>query len=135
MIRLATLLALVAVVTSGCASARKGIGDNVTTGKMIHLVPGKTSRQEVLAIFGRPDLVKKMNDSQEEFTYLQGKNESVSWMILSGYLLYQPVSGFSGTRILIVRFKDGILDRFIATDGKQQIKKGYPKKQAANSKQ
>lgn len=126
MIRLAAVLALVATIGAGCASARYGIGDSVTTEKVIHLHPGKTNRQEVLTIFGKPDIIKKLEEgSVEEFTYLQGKNESVSWMILSGYLLYQPVRGASGTRMLIVRFKEGILDRFLATDGKLTLKEGY----------
>lgn len=126
-IRFSLTLLVAALLAAGCASARRGIGDNVTIPKIIDIIPGKTTRVEVGRMFGKPDLVKDLGRGKTEYTYLQGKSDSVSWLILSGYLLYHPTTAFSGDRILIVRFEDDKVERFVASDGKLTLKKGYEK--------
>ena len=119
----------------GCASARRGIGDNVAVPKIINIVPGETSESEIRMIFGVPDIAKDLDEGEVEYTYIQGRNDSVSWLVLSGYLLYHPTEAFMGDRILIVNFKDGKVRRFLASDGKMAIKKGYEsRKKGSNEK-
>ena len=99
------ILLLFAVVLTGCASARRGIGDNIEADKIINIIPGETTRSEIRTIFGKPDIAKKHKDGTEEYTYIQGRNDSVSWLLLSGYLVYRPTNAFSGNRILIIYFE------------------------------
>ena len=117
----------------GCASARKGIGDNVTAEKIVEIVPGETTESQVRMIFGKPDIANDLGDGELEYTYIQGKNENVSWLLLSGYLLYNPNEAFVGNRILIVRFRDGLVRRYLASNGKLTLKKGYEKAEEGDS--
>ena len=126
--RLLILPVLVVLLGAGCASARRGIGDNVTVPKIAEIIPGKTTRAEVRTTFGKPDLVKDIGEGVEEYTYIQGKNDAVSWLVLSGYLVYNPMNAFSGNRILIVRFDGETVSRFVASDGKMLLKKGFKEK-------
>ena len=123
--RLSFLVLILVPIAAGCATAREGIGDNVTAAKIVNLVPGKTTRAQVRLIFGQPDIVKQLGGGAEEYTYLQSKDEAVSWLILSGYLIYHPTTGFSGNRILVIQFEGDTVARFIASDGRLTLKKGY----------
>ncbi len=126
--RLLALILLPALLCGGCASARRGIGDNVTVPKIIEIIPGETTRSQIRTIFGKPDFENDLGEGKVEYTYLQGKNNGVSWLILSGYLVYHETTAFSGNTILIVRFDGETLQRFLASDGKLTIKKGYEEK-------
>jgi outer membrane protein assembly factor BamE (lipoprotein component of BamABCDE complex) len=119
---------------TGCASARRGIGDNLTMPKIIEIVPGETTRAQVRTIFGKPDIVKELGEGKVEYTYLQGRSDGVSWLILSGYLIYHQTTAFSANRILIVRFEGEKVARYIATDGIQMLKKGYSKEEEEPSR-
>jgi outer membrane protein assembly factor BamE (lipoprotein component of BamABCDE complex) len=120
------ILALFLLLLTGCASARRGIGDNLEAQKIINIIPGQTTRSEIRMIFGKPDIAKEHEDGTEEYTYIQGRNDSVSWLILSGYLVYHPTTAFSGNRILIVYFENDKVKRYFATDGKLTLKKPAP---------
>ena len=122
--RLLTTVALFGLI-AGCASAREGIGDALTLDKILQIKPGETSRAEVRKLFGMPDIVKSLDRGEEDYTYIQGRNDSQSWFLLSGYLLYGSNVGFSGNRILLLRFKGETLVRYIASDGTLTLKKGY----------
>ena len=126
------ILPIILLLVMGCASAREGIGNNVTVPKIIDIIPGETTESDIRMIFGKPDIAMDKEEGEVEYTYIQGRNDSVSWLVLSGYLLYHPTDAFRGDRILIVRFKDGRVDRFLASDGKFAIKKGYEKKNSSS---
>jgi outer membrane protein assembly factor BamE (lipoprotein component of BamABCDE complex) len=93
--------------------------------KIGRITPGETTRDQVRLIFGEPDLSTEVRQGVEEFTYLEGKNAVESWLVLSGYLLYHPTEAFSSDTILLIRFKDDKVARFIASDGHTTLKKGY----------
>jgi outer membrane protein assembly factor BamE (lipoprotein component of BamABCDE complex) len=131
---LSVFLALLTLFLAGCASARRGIGDNLTVPKIIEIVPGETTRAQVRTIFGKPDVVKELSDGSLEYAYIQGRNDSVSWLILSGYLVYHPTTAFSGSRILVVCFEGEKVSRYVATDGIQMLKKGYSKEEEEPSR-
>jgi outer membrane protein assembly factor BamE (lipoprotein component of BamABCDE complex) len=122
--RLLAGIALVAAA-AGCTAAREGIGDTITLEKITQLQPDGTSRTEVRKLFGKPDIIKTLDRGEEEYTYIQGRNDTQSWFLLSGYLIYGTTHGFSGNRVLLLRFKDETLIRFVASDGTLTIKKGY----------
>lgn len=111
-------------IAAGCASARRGIGDNLTVEKMDTLAVGKTTASRVKALFGRPDLVKNLKSGEVEYTYLQGKSGSVGWQVFPGYRIYGSADALSGSVILLLRFRDGVLVSFIATNGRLTIQKG-----------
>ncbi len=125
MIKRLFLIVIAAAIATGCASARKGIGDNVTVSKVVSIIPGKTTRAEVQTVFGKPDIVKEVGKGAVEYTYVQGKNDSVSWLVLSGYLVYHPTRAFSGSRLLVIRFEGETVARFVASDGKLTLKEGF----------
>jgi len=128
------ILALSILLLAGCASARRGIGDNIEAQKIIDIIPGHTTRSEIRMIFGKPDIAKEHEDGMEEYTYIQGRNNSVSWLILSGYLVYHSTTAFSGNRILIVYFENDKVKRFIATDGKLTLRKPAPQEEEKSGK-
>ena len=122
---------IVVFAITGCASARRGIGDNLTVEKIDTLRIGKTTDSRVKALFGSPDLVKNIESGEVEYTYLQGKSGSVGWQVFPGYRLYGSADALSGSVILLLRFREKVLDFFIATDGRLTIRKGKEKSSKA----
>jgi len=115
--------AIIVFAIAGCASARQGIGDNLTVEKIDTLRIGKTNSTQVKALFGKPDITNNLKSGEVEYTYLQGRSDSTSWQIVPGYRIYGTAEGLAGSVILLMRFKEGVLDFFMATDGKLTIKK------------
>lgn len=114
----AVFLAALLCGAAGCASAREGIGDNLSVEKFMRLVPGRTTRSEVLAMFGRPDVIRRAGEGKEEYTYLQGRSAFGSWYIIPGYLVYNPNAGTAAGGILVIQFDEGVVSRITGSDGR-----------------
>lgn len=121
--RAGVIFITIILAAGGCASARAGIGDNLTLEKINTLTIGRTTSSAVRALFGRPDIVKKLDSGELEYTYLQGRSDSAVWQIVPGYRIYGTVEGLAGNVILLLRFKEDTLDFFIASDGRLTIKR------------
>ena len=103
--KLPVLLLLSALSVEGCALGRGGLGDNVTPEKILEIRIGETTRTEVKALFGEPDLVSNVNDDEDEYTYLQGRSRTVSWKIPPLVTLYGSKTTSSRSHIVLVRFR------------------------------
>ncbi len=129
------LVGIVLILTfAGCASARQGIGDNLTLEKIDRLVVGRTTVSETTVLFGRPDIVKNLESGEVEYTYLQGRSDSTGWQIVPGYRIYGTAEGLAGSVIILMRFRENILDFFIATDSRLTIKKEREKRSEVEGK-
>ncbi|TET37267.1 MAG: hypothetical protein E3J72_06395 [Planctomycetota bacterium] len=86
-------LLLVLLLASGC-SYRAGIGTNLAEEKVKNIrcagENGQFSADDIRARFGEPQMILDLGGGRERWTYLESRVDSLSWLILSGYLIYRP---------------------------------------------
>jgi len=89
------ILLTVFVAASGC-SYRLSIGSNLAEEKVNDIksaVAGagsEVSADHIRAKFGEPQMILDLGSGRMRWTYLESSVDSLSWLLLSGYLVYRP---------------------------------------------
>ncbi|APG52679.1 TPA: outer membrane protein assembly factor BamE [Providencia alcalifaciens] len=121
---LAGLVGLTVSLMAGCASSGNHSIKNETQESIdSKLVKGKTTKEEVKLIFGKPSATTFSSETGEQWIYTLANTQIKGTTLIPFYGLFD---GGSDTQVkqLIVIFKDGVVDKYMLSDSEIETKSG-----------
>lgn len=108
-----TIVSLVIFSLSGCATSSYSVGKNFSSENVSQIVKGKTTSQEMIALFGEPYSKTVISATNEKWIYIhsEGKAEAQS------YIITMDVKTTGTQKTLDVLITNGVVVNYTFTEG------------------
>lgn len=112
-LHLMSSISLVVLSLSGCATSSYTVGKSFASANVTQIVKGKTTGEELIALFGEPysKTVLSASDSKWIYMYSEGTTKAQS------YILSMDVQTTGTQKMLDVLISNGVVVNFAYTEG------------------
>lgn len=111
--RIITIVSLVILSLSGCATSSYSVGKNFSSENVSQIVKGKTTSAEVITFFGEPNSKTVISATGEKWIYMHSEGTTKA----QSYIVAMDVKTMGTQKMLDVLITDGVVANFTFTEG------------------
>ncbi len=111
--RLITIVSLVILSLSGCATSSYSVGKDFSSENISQIVKGKTTSKEMVTLFGQPYSKTVISATDEKWIYMYSKGTATA----QSYIVTMDVKTTGTQKMLDVLITDGVVVNFAYTEG------------------
>jgi hypothetical protein len=111
--RLITIVSLVILSLSGCATSSYSVGKNFSSENVSQIVKSKTTSEEMVTLFGEPYSKTVISATDEKWIYMYSKGTATA----QSYIVTMDVKTTGTQKMLDVLITDGVVVNFAYTEG------------------
>lgn len=118
------MVAVAAIALIGCASGgNKSIEQETQVGVQSKIIKGKTTKQELKAIYGDPTGVSLSSDGKEQWHYVFTSTQISGKAFIPIYGLFDS-GATSQMKQLIIVFNGDVVDNYLFNNSNTEVKTG-----------
>jgi hypothetical protein len=111
--RMFTIVSLVVLSLSGCATSSYSVGKNFSSENVSLIVKGKTTSEEMFTLFGEPYSKTVISATGEKWIYMHSEGTAKA----QSYIVTMDVKTTGTQKTLDVLIADGVVVNFTFTEG------------------
>ncbi len=111
--RIITIVSLVVLSLSGCATSSYTVGKNFASENVSKIVKGKTTSEEMIALFGEPYSKTVISATDEKWIYMHSEGTAKA----QSYIVTMDVKTTGTQKMLDVLITDGVVVNYTFTEG------------------
>jgi hypothetical protein len=111
--RLITIVSLIILSLSGCATSSYSVGKNFASENVSQIVKGKTTTEEMVTLFGEPYSKTVISATDSKWIYMHSKGTAKA----QSYIVSMDVKTTGTQKMLDVLVTDGVVVNFAFTEG------------------
>jgi outer membrane protein assembly factor BamE (lipoprotein component of BamABCDE complex) len=111
--RLITIVSLVILSLSGCATSSYSVGKNFSSENVSKIVKGKTTSEKMVSLFGQPYSKTVISATDEKWIYMHSEGTAKA----QSYIVTMDVKTTGTQKMLDVLITDGVVANFAFTEG------------------
>ena len=112
--RLVTIVSLVVLSLSGCATSTYSVGENFSSANVSKIIKGETTSEEMVTLFGKPYSKTIVSATDEKWIYMHSEGTAKA----QSYIVTMDVKTTGTQKMLDVLITDGVVVNFAYTEGK-----------------
>jgi len=101
------------LVLTGCATSSYTYGNNFASENVSKIVKGKTTKQEIVTMFGQPFLKSVISKTGEKWVYSYSSGTASA----QSYLVTTTVETTGTQKMLDILIENGIVENYTFTEG------------------
>jgi len=111
--RLITIVSLVILSLSGCATSTYSVGKNFSSENVSQIVKGKTTSEEMINLFGEPYTKSVISATDEKWIYMHSEGTAKA----QSYIVTMDVKTTGTQKMLDVLITNDVVANFAYTEG------------------
>jgi outer membrane protein assembly factor BamE (lipoprotein component of BamABCDE complex) len=111
--RLITMVSLVVLSLSGCATSSYSVGKNFSSTNVSQIIEGKTTSEEIVNLFGEPYSKTVISSTDQKWIYMHSEGTTKA----QSYIVTMDVTTTGKQKMLDILITDGVVANFAFTEG------------------
>jgi outer membrane protein assembly factor BamE (lipoprotein component of BamABCDE complex) len=111
--RLITMVSLVVLSLSGCATTSYSVGKNFSSTNVSQIIKGKTTSEEIFTLFGEPYSKTVISSTDQKWIYMHSEGTTKA----QSYIVTMDVKTTGKQKMLDILITDGVVANFAFTEG------------------
>jgi outer membrane protein assembly factor BamE (lipoprotein component of BamABCDE complex) len=111
--RLITMVSLVVLSLSGCATSSYSVGKNFYSTNVSQIIKGKTTGEEIVTLFGEPYSKTVISSTDQKWIYMHSEGTTKA----QSYIVTMDVKTTGKQKMLDILITDGVVANFAFTEG------------------
>jgi outer membrane protein assembly factor BamE (lipoprotein component of BamABCDE complex) len=111
--RLITMVSLVVLSLSGCATSSYSVGKNFSSTNVSQIIKGKTTGEEIVILFGEPYSKTVISSTDQKWIYMHSEGTTKA----QSYIVTMDVKTTGKQKMLDILITDGVVANFAFTEG------------------
>jgi outer membrane protein assembly factor BamE (lipoprotein component of BamABCDE complex) len=111
--RLITMVSLVVLSLSGCATSSYSVGKNFSSTNVSQIIKGKTTGEEIVTLFGEPYSKTVISSTDQKWIYMHSEGTTKA----QSYIVTMDVKTTGKQKMLDILITDGVVANFAFTEG------------------